>query len=223
MIQIQTLQRQVSNVDEFWIGELNDITAIDPRTFQFKKEQQVPMHRLQNIMKEENNVRPQMGLQRSNVSKDALFLMGKALEMFVRELSSKAFELTREKNRVTMSEDDMKTILCRDEMYDFYIDFLQPQLDLFEGDLEELGALSGQQNEEEEEEEEEGNIPRGSNIGHIEYAGDQGQGQEKIYLQDEGGRILTLRKRTNKREVPNYLKDLYPSPVSPSVSLVREI
>ena len=131
MIQAQTLQRQPCLLDDFWQSELENAQNIGndgEDSHSFNRSLQVPLLRLKNIMKEENQVRPEMGLQASNIGKDASFLMGKALEIFVRELTSRAFEVTSERCRVTITEEDLKTVITRDDMYDFYIDFLQPQV-----------------------------------------------------------------------------------------------
>ena len=81
-------------------------------------------------------------------------------------------------------------------MYDFYIDFLQPQLDLFEGDLSDI-----YEEEEEEEEEEDDEDEEVKRIKRQDKNQTKGKQDNQVYLQDEGGRILTLRKRIYKREV----------------------
>jgi len=118
---------QARSIEEYWINQSLNIQSIDSLSHNYKKTN-LPLSRLRRIMRGEDEIKFQMGLQKCNLSTDAPIVMNLACNLFIKELVLKAFTHTKEKDRVTLVEGDLLNSLVHDEMYDFFMDFIQPQV-----------------------------------------------------------------------------------------------
>eukprot|EP00123_Amoebidium_parasiticum_P005419 comp16617_c0_seq1/m.14780 comp16617_c0_seq1/g.14780 ORF comp16617_c0_seq1/g.14780 comp16617_c0_seq1/m.14780 type:complete len:199 (-) comp16617_c0_seq1:254-850(-) len=108
--------QQAAQLHHFWQQTLNDI-----RQGSNFKEQILPLARIKKIMKMDDDVKM--------ISQEALVLFAKALEIFICELSLRAWSHTEENKRRTMQRNDIAMAVSRCDTFDFLIDIV-PRDDL---------------------------------------------------------------------------------------------
>lgn len=118
-MQLQTqraqMQQQFNQLNAFWQNQLQEISQVDPNTFDFKTHQ-LPLARIKKIMKTDDDVRM--------ISAEAPVLFAKACEMFILELSLRAWYHTEENKRRTLQRSDIATAISKSDVFDFLIDIV---------------------------------------------------------------------------------------------------
>ncbi|CAI5741159.1 unnamed protein product [Hyaloperonospora brassicae] len=109
------MQQQQLALHAFWQHQLQDISQIDPNAFDFKTHQ-LPLARIKKIMKTDEDVRM--------ISAEAPVLFAKACEMFILELSLRAWIHTEENKRRTLQRNDIATAITKTDVFDFLIDIV---------------------------------------------------------------------------------------------------
>ena len=119
--QQQQQQQQVSAVEEIFEEQLAELEAsedVDVRALE------LPLARIKKIMKIDDEVECQLGGRRCMVSSEAPVLFAKACEIFVLELTERAWTVTQENKRRTLQRSDVCAAVARSDMYDFLIDIV---------------------------------------------------------------------------------------------------
>jgi nuclear transcription factor Y gamma len=100
-----------------WVDALRDARAAgaDPAEF---KAQQLPLARIKKIMKSDEDVRM--------ISAEAPVLFAKACELFVLELTLRAWAAAEEARRRTLQRSDVAAAVHRTEVFDFLVDVVPP-------------------------------------------------------------------------------------------------
>lgn len=106
---MQTHQAQQLNA--FWHTVLMEMRQ--PQDF---KTVILPLARIKKIMKLDDDVKM--------ISAEALILFSKALEIFIRELSMRAWAHTEENKRRTLQRNDIAMAVSRNDTFDFLIDIV---------------------------------------------------------------------------------------------------
>merc|ERR1712107_646989 len=99
----------------FWSNKINEIQGIDSDTFDFKTHQ-LPLARIKKIMKTDEDVRM--------ISGEAPVLFAKACELFILELTLRAWAHTEENKRRTLQRNDIAMAITKSDMFDFLIDIV---------------------------------------------------------------------------------------------------
>ncbi|XP_063932409.1 uncharacterized protein LOC135144317 isoform X2 [Zophobas morio] len=108
----QVVQSTTQNqLRQFWSNQLAEVQGV----CDFKN-QILPLARIKKIMKLDENVKM--------ISAEAPILFSKALEIFICELSLRAWAHTEENKRRTLQKIDIGTAVTRCDMYDFLIDIV---------------------------------------------------------------------------------------------------
>mmetsp|Transcript_42456 Transcript_42456/g.128834 ORF Transcript_42456/g.128834 Transcript_42456/m.128834 type:complete len:279 (-) Transcript_42456:2366-3202(-) len=126
-------------IDELWRSSTDEILAIDPATENWKS-QVLPLARIKKIMKSEEGILSDMekeksgsggepasassGGQRFMIAGEAPVLLGKACELFVREVTMRAWRHTERNRRRTLQKQDVHAAVGESEVYDFLIDIV---------------------------------------------------------------------------------------------------
>ena len=103
------------------IAKLDDLiqaqkTEIEQMTAEDLKNHQLPLARVKKIMKSDEDVRM--------ISAEAPALFGKACELFIIELTHRAWIYTEESKRRTLQRSDIGTCIERTDIYDFLQDIV---------------------------------------------------------------------------------------------------
>ncbi|KAJ4707041.1 Nuclear transcription factor Y subunit C [Melia azedarach] len=106
------MQKQKQNIDMFWNRQLFEIY----NTTVFKSNHQLPLARIKRIMKFNGDVKM--------ISADTPIVFAKACELFILELTLRAWLQTEECNRRTLQRCDIARALRLDELLDFLVDFV---------------------------------------------------------------------------------------------------
>ncbi|KAF1792060.1 Transcriptional activator NFYC/HAP5 subunit [Phytophthora cactorum] len=109
------MQQQQLALHAFWQHQIQDISQIDPNAFDFKTHQ-LPLARIKKIMKTDEDVRM--------ISAEAPVLFAKACEMFILELSLRAWIHTEENKRRTLQRNDIAMAITKTDVFDFLIDIV---------------------------------------------------------------------------------------------------
>jgi nuclear transcription factor Y gamma len=78
------------------------------------KDQKLPLARIKKIMKSDEDVRM--------ISAEAPILFAKACEMFIIEMTHKAYYYAAKNNRKTLQRNDISAAIVDTEIYDFLLD-----------------------------------------------------------------------------------------------------
>ena len=78
------------------------------------KDQKLPLARIKKIMKSDEDVRM--------ISAEAPILFAKACEMFIIEMTHKAYYYAAKNNRMTLQRNDISAAIVETEIYDFLLD-----------------------------------------------------------------------------------------------------
>ncbi|KAM3139556.1 hypothetical protein pb186bvf_008392 [Paramecium bursaria] len=85
----------------------------DPEVF---KNHQLPLARVKKIMKSDEDVRM--------IAQEAPVLFAKACEIFIIELTHRAWQFTEESKRRTLQKSDIATCIYNTEIFDFLMDII---------------------------------------------------------------------------------------------------
>jgi nuclear transcription factor Y gamma len=91
--------------------EIEQMTAEDMRTHH-----QLPLARVKKIMKSDEDVRM--------ISAEAPALFAKACELFIIEITHRAWVFTEENRRRTLQRSDVATAIAQTDIFDFLIDIV---------------------------------------------------------------------------------------------------
>eukprot|EP01083_Nonionella_stella_P079640 218611_1 len=97
----------------FWEEQLELIKTTDFKDF---KQHELPLARIKKIMKSDEDVRM--------ISAEAPILFAKACELFVLDLTMRAWSKTDENRRRTLQRADVAAAIQKNEMFDFLIDII---------------------------------------------------------------------------------------------------
>jgi nuclear transcription factor Y, gamma len=89
---------------------------IENMTIQDFKEHQLPLARIKKIMKTDDDVKM--------ISSETPALFAKACELFLIEITHRAWIQTEEKRRKTLQKEDIKSCISRTEIFDFLLDLV---------------------------------------------------------------------------------------------------
>jgi len=99
-------------MEQFWRKQMEELEKMD-----FKKlKHQLPLARIKKIMKSDEDVRM--------ISAEAPVLFSKACELFILDLTMRAWSYTDENKRRTLQRSDVAEAIANDEMFDFLIDIV---------------------------------------------------------------------------------------------------
>lgn len=100
-------------LDIFWEKEMEDIRSLGPNDF---KNQELPLARIKKIMKLDEDVKM--------ISAEAPVLFAKAAEIFITELSLRAWVHTEDNKRRTLQRNDIAMAITKYDQFDFLIDIV---------------------------------------------------------------------------------------------------
>lgn len=122
----QQQQQQQDEVQVSWAKQMQGIDqAVDFRNHS------LPLARIKKIMKSDENVRM--------ISAEAPIVFAKACEMFINELTLRAWSHTEETKKRTVQKNDIAAAITRSDIFDFLIDIL-PRDELKEDQVINLGT-----------------------------------------------------------------------------------
>ncbi|XP_077303002.1 nuclear transcription factor Y subunit gamma-like [Arctopsyche grandis] len=100
---------------QFWKKVMEDMHKLNLDDF---KQQVLPLARIKKIMKLDDEVKM--------ISAEAPLLFAKAAEIFIHELTLRAWIHTEENKRRTLQKNDIGSAAAKSDQYDFLIDILPP-------------------------------------------------------------------------------------------------
>ncbi|KAF0297928.1 Nuclear transcription factor Y subunit gamma [Amphibalanus amphitrite] len=100
-------------LDEFWPKMTEQIQNMSVNDF---KQQELPLARIKKIMKLDEDVKM--------ISAEAPLLFSKAAEMFIHELSLRAWIHTEDNKRRTLQRNDIAMAISKFDQFDFLIDIV---------------------------------------------------------------------------------------------------
>eukprot|EP01006_Ploeotia_vitrea_P005420 TRINITY_DN117368_c0_g1_i1.p1 TRINITY_DN117368_c0_g1~~TRINITY_DN117368_c0_g1_i1.p1 ORF type:complete len:133 (+),score=9.99 TRINITY_DN117368_c0_g1_i1:30-428(+) len=99
-------------LERYWTQQIKDVEILDIKTEQeFKNHNDLPLARIKRIMKSDEDVRM--------ISAEAPVLFAKACEMFVLEISLRAWYASEKAKRKTMQREDIDYAISQTEIFDF--------------------------------------------------------------------------------------------------------
>lgn len=102
-------------LDNFWPKVMEDINKLTANDF---KNQELPLARIKKIMKLDDDVKIMM------ISAEAPVLFAKAAEIFITELSLRAWLHTEDNKRRTLQRNDIAMAVSKYDQFDFLIDIV---------------------------------------------------------------------------------------------------
>ncbi|KAI1295364.1 Nuclear transcription factor Y subunit gamma [Halotydeus destructor] len=102
-------------LDTFWTKAVDDIKNLTNNDF---KNQELPLARIKKIMKLDDDVKAMM------ISAEAPVLFAKAAELFITELSLRAWIHTEDNKRRTLQRNDIAMAITKYDQFDFLIDIV---------------------------------------------------------------------------------------------------
>lgn len=113
MLHAQMQQQHAQALHRFWQDQMQEIEEMT----QFKQSKcTLPLARIKKIMKFDEDVKM--------ISAEAPVLFAKACEMFIHELTLRAWIHTDENKRRTLQRNDIATAIARNDTFDFLIDIV---------------------------------------------------------------------------------------------------
>ncbi|MBY0378961.1 MAG: NFYB/HAP3 family transcription factor subunit, partial [Burkholderiales bacterium] len=110
----QSHQSQQQSLAAFWEREKRKIQEMEDF-----KTTKLPLSRIKRIMKSDEEVRM--------ISTEAPLLFAKACELFIVELTLRAWANTEESKRKTLQRNDIAMAISKTDVYDFLIDIVPPE------------------------------------------------------------------------------------------------
>ncbi|KAF5834779.1 histone-fold-containing protein [Dunaliella salina] len=108
-------------LQEFFDDQLREVQQHSLDVADFTKNHQLPLARIKKIMKSDEDVRM--------ISAEAPVLFAKACEIFILELTLKAWRHAEENKRRTLQRNDVSAAIARTDIFDFLLDVV-PKEDL---------------------------------------------------------------------------------------------
>lgn len=105
--------RHLNAMSDFWAKELKTVKDVD---FKKLKAYDLPLARIKKIMKADEDVKM--------ISADAPVLLAKACELFVLDITARAYLCASDENRQTVTKADVSRAIRDGEMFDFLHDML---------------------------------------------------------------------------------------------------
>ncbi|XP_019150090.1 PREDICTED: nuclear transcription factor Y subunit C-9-like [Ipomoea nil] len=115
-IQQQQQQQLQQQLQQFWANQYQDIEHVADF-----KNHSLPLARIKKIMKADEDVRM--------ISAEAPVVFARACEMFILELTLRAWNHTEENKRRTLQKNDIAAAITRTDIFDFLVDIV-PREDL---------------------------------------------------------------------------------------------
>jgi nuclear transcription factor Y gamma len=115
-LQDMSLQEHLENLDRLLQAQHEEI---DRMTVEDLKNHQLPLARIKKIMKSDEDVRM--------ISAEAPAVFAKACEMFIIEITYRAWLHTEENKRRTLQRNDISMCIQRTDIFDFLIDIVPPE------------------------------------------------------------------------------------------------
>lgn len=109
--QQHNLQELTTKLNTFWVDQMNEVQ----QATDFKNHL-LPLARIKKIMKSDEDVRM--------ISAEAPVLFAKACEMFILELTHRAWAQTEEAKRRTLQRSDISAAIQKTDIFDFLIDIV---------------------------------------------------------------------------------------------------
>jgi histone H3/H4 len=132
-------QRLKDALEVFWRGQIAEMEVLEVGTEQdFKNHNDLPLARIKRIMKSDEDVRM--------ISAEAPVLFAKACEMFILELTLRAWGNSEKCKRKTLQKEDIESAIRNTDIFDFLVDLpqhLDDEEDLEGEDEEERGGGGG--------------------------------------------------------------------------------
>jgi len=99
--------------DQFWPKQQEDMRCLESSSF---KQQELPLARIKKIMKLDDDVKM--------ISAEAPMLFAKAAEIFIHELTMRAWIHTEDNKRRTLQRNDIAMAIAKYDQFDFLIDIV---------------------------------------------------------------------------------------------------
>jgi nuclear transcription factor Y gamma len=126
--QLQDAQ-QTHIIQAFW---QNQLLNIEQTQTEFKSHS-LPIARIKKVMKSDDDVKTLM------ISAEAPMIFAKACEIFIEELTLRAWMHAEENKRRTLQKSDIATAVSKSDMYDFLIDIVPRDIDLIKASSKSKG------------------------------------------------------------------------------------
>ncbi|CAG9793014.1 unnamed protein product [Diatraea saccharalis] len=111
--EITTVDNGQQTLQQFWIKVMEDIKKVTSEDF---KTQALPLARIKKIMKLDEEVKM--------ISGEAPVLFAKAAEIFIHELTLRAWAHTEDNKRRTLQRNDIAMAISKSDQFDFLIDIV---------------------------------------------------------------------------------------------------
>ncbi|OTF82548.1 Histone-like protein transcription factor (CBF/NF-Y)-like protein, partial [Euroglyphus maynei] len=108
-------------LETFWKREMLSVQYTTSNDF---RNQELPLARIKKIMKLDEDVKYINFFIMKMISGEAPVLFAKAVEMFIAELSLRAWINTEENKRRTLQKNDISTAISKYDQFDFLIDIV---------------------------------------------------------------------------------------------------
>uniref|UniRef100_A0A5S6QK97 Nuclear transcription factor Y subunit gamma n=1 Tax=Trichuris muris TaxID=70415 RepID=A0A5S6QK97_TRIMR len=103
---------------DFWSTQMEALRKLNPVSLRDAHAHALPLARIKKIMKLDDDVKTQM------ISAEVPVMLAKACELFIEELTLRAWIHTEENKRKTLQKNDIAMAVSSDEQYDFLIDIV---------------------------------------------------------------------------------------------------
>jgi histone H3/H4 len=114
----QFLAQLSGSLNQFWQESLQEIQNLQDQTEQdFKNHNDLPLARIKRIMKSDEDVRM--------ISAEAPVLFAKACELFILDLSIRAWNYSQLHKRRTLQKEDVREAIQKTDIFDFLVDVIQ--------------------------------------------------------------------------------------------------
>lgn len=114
----QFLAQLNGSLNHFWQESLQEIQNLQDQTEQdFKNHNDLPLARIKRIMKSDEDVRM--------ISAEAPVLFAKACELFILDLSIRAWNYSQLHKRRTLQKEDVREAIQKTDIFDFLVDVIQ--------------------------------------------------------------------------------------------------
>ena len=107
--------KHLENLDKLLKAQKEEIEHMKCTDF---KEHQLPLARIKKIMKTDEDVKM--------ISSETPALFAKGCELFILEITHRAWIHTEEKRRRTLQKEDFKSCIATTEIFDFLLDLVGP-------------------------------------------------------------------------------------------------
>lgn len=108
----QPVNKMVERLNELWKHQMHEMQSLDAGSKQdFKHHNDLPLARIKRIMKSDEDVRM--------ISAEAPILFAKACELFILELTARAWCYSETTKRNGLEKDDLHNVLKNTDIFDF--------------------------------------------------------------------------------------------------------